>query len=199
MNIIKRYLIAFFLIFVVSAFGGLYSSTVNYLATVVDKCIANSIFHEELVSIRNEDTWADGVFLPAISLKGNITVSEDTLGFLVLKFRKQANEPVKLTFNVNVSGTSLDGKSLSNKSPTVWLITDSYQVLLEPPSSFLFEEKRKVITSSEYLILAINDEEVDRTKTMFISLETETPQALWRIQPDSDQMTKFKNIVNKPE
>lgn len=195
----KRLLIAFLLIFVVSAFGGLYSSTVNYLTTVVDKCVANSVFHEELVSIRNDDTWADGVFLPAISLNKNIRFSEDTLGFLVLKFRKKTDEPVTLAFDVKVSGTSLGGESLSNESPEVWLITDSYGVLLEHPFSLFEDEQRKVITSSEYLILLILDRKVDRTKTMFISLETETPQALWRIQPDSDQMTEFKNIANELE
>ena len=189
-------LLAIFL-FVIStiASAGYFTSTVNSLISLTEKCIENDVFHEELFSVETGLTWADVVFLPSVALKmvEAKLAGDELLGFFVFKIHKDILEEPTILINIeNISFggvTAYFGQVVASGSPEMYLLTDSYLAKLK---SYYTE----ITTDMDFLIIVLY-QGMDWSRPVMVHLTTATSQALWRIKPDSKDLVKLKELVSE--
>jgi len=188
-------LLAIFL-FVIStiASAGYFTSTVNSLISLTEKCIENDVFHEELFSVETGLTWADVVFLPSVALKmvEAKLAGDELLGFFVFKIHKDILEEPTILIKINTitfGGVTAHGNVASSIYPAMYLLTDSYLAKLTPVYT-------DITTDMDFVIIVLY-QSVDWAKPVMLNLTTATSQALWRIKPNSKDLIKLKELVSE--
>lgn len=197
----KHLLIIFFVIFVVSTFGGYFSPTIDYLTTLADKCLNDRVFYQDLFDMNTGETFAEAIFIPSIVLDdlNEIIVNRfksqpleplEFLGVLVLKVKlDQVNNQISSIGiqEFKISGTNSYGSPVSDRSAVAFLTTENYFVKIE-------DFYGSIISSLDYVMLSVYGDFI-WNKTIIIQLRTNTSQGLWRIKPDSPDFTKLKSLI----